>query len=81
MIKYDLEMILTLYKASINLYMNACVESQNKDMINLTEKQLIDTLKLKEELYNKMSEDGFYTVSNVKPEEIDKVYKKLTGSN
>lgn len=79
MLKYDLEMILTLTKASINLYMNACVESKNKNILDLTKKHLDDTFKLKDELYQKMSEDGFYTVNNIKPSDIDKVYQKLKG--
>ncbi len=76
--KYTLENILTLTKSLVMLYVNGTVESSNKTTRKFMETGLEESLKLQDMIYNAMVEDGFYTVSNVKETEIDKLYKKLS---
>lgn len=76
--KYTLENVLTLTKSLINLYTDGMVESSNKKVRELMEDGLSDVLNMQDVLYQTMKADGFYTVSNVKQTEVDKLLNKLT---
>lgn len=75
--KYEYENLLTLTKSLVTLYLNATVESSNKDVRKCFEDGLSEVLVLQDEIYQTMMEDGFYTVENVKDTEIKKVWDKL----
>lgn len=75
--KYTLENVLTLTKSLITLYENGTVESNNKKVRNIMEDGLSDALNMQDVLYQTMKDDGFYTVSDVKTTEIEKLYTKL----
>ena len=75
--KYTLENVLTLTKSLITLYENGAVESSNKKVRNLMEDGLSNSLNMQDTLYQTMKDDGFYTVSDVKTSEIEKLYTKL----
>lgn len=77
--KYILEDILTLTKSLAMLYINGTIESSNKPVRKFMETGLEEVLKLQDMIYNVMVSDGFYTVSNVKQTEIDKLYNKLSA--
>ena len=77
--KYTLENVLTLTKSLITLYENGAVESSNKKVRNLMEEGLKESLKMQDNLYHNMKNDGFYSVSNVKETEINKLLTKLKG--
>lgn len=75
--KYTLENVLTLTKSLINLYTDGTVESSNKKVRKLMEDGLNDVLNMQDSLYQTMKDDGYYTVSDVKETEVEKLYTKL----
>ena len=77
--KYTLENVLTLTKSLVNLYADGTVESSNKKVRNLMEDGLSDALNMQDTIYQTMKDDGFYSVSDVKTSEIEKLYTKLKG--
>lgn len=76
--KVILENILTLTKSLNTLYLNGAIEASNKDVRKIMEKGLEESLKMQEEIYQMMVDDGYYQVCNVKETEIEKLYSKLT---
>lgn len=80
--KCTLENILTLTKSLAMLYVNGTIESSNKAVRNVMGDGLKEVLKLQNELYKTMSEDGYYAVTNIAKKEIEKTLTKLTkGAN
>lgn len=71
------ENILTLTKSLSMLYMNGTVESSTKDVRDFMEKGLKDVLKMQDDLYQTMSDDGYYSVSNVTESNITKLLNKI----
>lgn len=78
--KCELENVLTLTKSLAMLYINGTIESTNKAIRDFMEDGLKDILKLQNELYQAMSESGFYNVQNIASTEIDKTLTKLQGT-
>lgn len=76
--KVILENVLTLTKSLNMLYVNGTIEASNKEVRKIMEKGLEESLKMQEEIYQLMVDDGYYQVCNVKQPEIEKLYTKLT---
>lgn len=74
------ENILTLQKSLCMLYINGVIESSNEKVRKEFLKGLDASLTLQDELYQTMSEDGFYTVENLTQDEICEVCTKLKGN-
>lgn len=75
--KCELETILTLTKSLINIDINGTVEASNKQTRKTFEDILNTNLGMQMDIYNQMTEDGYYTINNVSNSEIAKLYAKL----
>lgn len=71
------ENVLTLTKSLSMLYMNGTIESSTKKVRDFMEKGLKDTLKMQDDIYQAMSEDGYYSVTNVSESSICKLLNKM----
>lgn len=72
-----LENILTLTKSLATLYINAAIESSNTKVNEVMENGLARSLELQQSLYQMMSEDGYYQITNVNASAIKKVLNKI----
>lgn len=77
--KYTLENILTLTKSLTMLYVNGVIESSDKKNRDFMEEGLKENLKLQDELYQSMSDDGYYSVTKLSTTEINKTLTKITN--
>lgn len=77
--KYTLENILTLTKSLTMLYVNGTIESSDKKIRDFMEEGLKENLKLQDELYQSMSDDGYYSVTKLSTTEINKTLTKITN--
>lgn len=75
--KYLYENILTLTKSLTMIYINGTIEASNKKIRNVMEKGLKECLLMQDEIYQKMSNDGYYDVANITSTEIKKFLKKI----
>lgn len=75
--KLIMENILLLLKGTCEVYVHGTQESSNKKVHEILKSNLDETLKMQNEVYNKMTECGWYTISNIKSSEIDKTLTKL----
>lgn len=71
------ENVLTLTKSISMLYMNGTVESSTKEVRDFMEKGLKDVLKMQDDIYQRMSDDGYYSVSKVTQSNITKLLNKI----
>lgn len=78
--KLILENALTLTKSLAMLYVNATIESSNKKVTDCMNKGLNDVLNIQQKLYQEMSNDGFYQITNLNKPEIAKILNKLTAN-
>ena len=74
------ENILTLQKSLCTLYITALIESSNKDIRKEFEKGLEESLTMQDEIYQSMTEEGFYMVENLNKTDIKEVLDKLKGN-
>jgi len=72
-----LENMLLILKSNMEVYVHGTLESSNKNTRNALEFGLQTTLKLQEDLYNKMTECGWYQVKNVEAKTINQTYQKV----
>lgn len=75
--KLLMENMLLLLKSTTEVYVHGTLESFNEPTHKTLKNNLDETLKLQDEVYNKMTECGWYTISNVEAKEIAKTIKKL----
>ena len=71
---------LYLLKSTIEVYVHGTLESSNKKVREALKSALNDTLSMQADTYDKMTNYGWYTVQNVKSNEISKVLKKVNNS-
>ena len=72
-----LDSYLLLLKSTVEVYVHGTLESTNKDVHNLLNKSLNDTLYMQNSTYNEMTNYGWYKVENVKNDVIQKTIDKL----
>lgn len=73
-----LENMLLLLKSTVEVYVHGSLESSTKNVHNALKSNLDTIIKLQDELYKKMTEYGWYTVSNIETKEIKKTLKKVS---
>ena len=73
-----MENILLLLKSTVEVYVHGSLESTNKPVHNDLKSNLDEIIKMQDETYKKMTENGWYIVQNIQSKEIDKTLKKLT---
>ena len=72
-----MENYLLVLKSTMEVYVHGTLESSNTDIRKVLNDGLDSTLKHQEDTYNKMVENNWYQVNNVKESDIKKVYDKL----
>ncbi len=76
-----MENILLILKCNMEVYVHGTLEASNKQVHETLHYGLEETLKLQHNLYQKMTEYGWYTVSNVSAKTIQDTVKKLKKKN
>lgn len=71
------ENILLILKSNMEVYTHGTLESSNPDIRTSIQYGLMETLKMQDELYQKMSEQGWYQVPNIEANKIAKTYNKV----
>lgn len=69
--------MLLLLKSTVEVYVHGSLESSNKPVHNTLKNNLDEIIKMQDDLYNKMTENGWYVVSNIGAKEVQKSLKKL----
>lgn len=72
-----MENILLLLKSTVEVYVHGSLESFNKPIHNVLKSNLDEIIKMQDETYKKMTENGWYIVQNIQVKEIEKTLKKL----
>ncbi len=75
--KIIMENMLLLLKSTVEVYVHGSLESTNKIVHNALKSNLDEIIKMKDELYKKMTECGWYIVTNIDSKQIQKTLKKL----
>ena len=68
---------LSLLKSNVEVYIHGTIESSNKKVKNCLKNSLNNTLDSQEKTFNIMVNENMYQVSNIKPSDINKTYKKV----
>ena len=76
-----MENILLLLKSNMEVYVHGTLEASNKFVHEALHYGLEETLKMQHNLYNKMTECGWYQVKKKKKKTIKDTLKKVQKSN
>ena len=79
--KLLMENYLLVLKSTIEVYVHGTLESSNKDVRELLNKCLNETLEHQKNTYNEMTKYGWYTVNNVEKSQIEQTLNKLQNNN
>ena len=71
------ENILLILKSNMEVYNHGTLESCNQDVRETIRYGLDTTLKLQQELFDEMSLNGWYQISNVDSKKICQTYNKV----
>ena len=69
--KYFYENVLTLTKSLATLYLTGATECANESVRKVLINGLDEILILQDDIYQTMSEDGFYTVEKLNKQELE----------
>jgi len=72
-----MENMLLLLKSNTEVYVHGSLESTNKPIHMVLKNGLDETIKMQDNLYNKMTEYGWYTIQNIDTKTIKQTLKKL----
>lgn len=72
-----MENVLLLLKSNTEVYVHGTLESTNKKVHDALHFGLEETLKLQHNLYQKMTEFGWYQIKNIEVKMIKDTLKKL----
>ena len=72
---------LLLLKSTVEVYVHGSLESVNQPVRDLLETCLNSTIMMQSTTYDEMTKNGWYTISNVKEKEIQKVIDKIYNEN
>ncbi len=75
--KIVMENLLLLLKGTCEVYVHGTQEASNKKVHDVLENSLDEILKLQYDVYNKMTEYGWYKIQNIKEKEITKTITNL----
>jgi len=75
--KIIMENMLLLLKSTVEVYVHGSLESSNKPVHNALKSNLDEIIKMQDELYQKMTECGWYVITNIDVKQIDKTLKKI----
>ena len=78
--KLIMENILLLLKGTCEVYVHGTEEASNKKVHEVLKETLKEILKMQYEVYTKMTECGWYQITNVKSSEIQKTLSQLQNT-
>ena len=76
-----LDNYLLVLKSTVEVYVHGTLESSNKDIKELLKNGLDNTMAHQERVYDKMTEYGWYTITNVDTNIIKQTLNKVTSGN
>ncbi len=76
-----LDNYLLVLKSTVEVYVHGTLESSNKDIKELLKNGLDNTMAHQERVYDKMTECGWYTTTNVDTNTIKQTLNKVTSGN
>lgn len=74
--KVYMENLLNLCKGVADLYLHGIIESSSPNVRAAFHQALCETLTIQNEIFSKMSEKGWYSVSQVEQEKIQQLKQK-----
>lgn len=74
-----MEGILLLVKGASDLYLHGTIESSTQNVHTTFDNALCDVLKMQNEIYTKMANQGWYPTEKVEQQKIDKVKQKFAA--
>lgn len=74
-----LEDILLTVKGACDLYLHATIEASTPNVHTAFHDALHETLKCQNDIYNKMSQKGWYPQEQAQQQKIDKVKQQYAG--
>lgn len=75
--KLLMDNILLVLKSTVEVYVHGSLESSTKEVHNVLKNNLDEIIKMQDETYKKMTENGWYIVENIQVKEITKTINKL----
>lgn len=72
------EDLLTTLKGSCDLYMHGSIESANTNVNNTFNETLFETLKMQNDVYNLMKNNGWYNIQNVDQNKLETTKAKVS---
>ena len=78
--QYLLDSYLLLLKSTVEVYVHGTLESSNKEVRNLLNKSLNNTLNMQYATYKEMTDYGWYKIENVKKNVIQDTINKLNNN-
>jgi len=79
--KLIMDNYLLVLKSTVEVYVHGTLESSNEESREILKKGLDETMKSQANTYDKMTEFGWYSISNVETKEILKTLKKVESGN
>ena len=74
-----MENILLTTKGVCDLYMHGTIESGTQNVHQCFDEALSDSLCMQEDIYQKMSQKGWYQPAQAQQQQIDQVRRKFSG--
>ena len=72
---------LMILKSTVEVYVHGTLESSNDDVRELLKECLNDTMSMQANTYDKMTECGWYNISNVESNQINETLNKIQSSS
>jgi len=79
--KLAMENILLLLKGTCEVYVHGTQEASNEAIHSILKEGLEELLKMQKEVYDKMTEYGWYEIKNIEAKEINKTLQNLQNKN
>lgn len=70
---------LLILKSTVEVYVHGTLESSNKKVRKCLKDNLDETMSMQESTYNKMTEYGWYKITNVAPKVISQTLNKVNN--
>ena len=77
--QYLMENYLLLLKSCVEVYIHGTLEASTTEVRKVLKYCLDYTMSMQEDVYNEMSDRGYYNVENVSSSAIEKVINKLNS--